>query len=259
MMTVAVLCNPLSVQVMVAVPAATPVTWPVVFTVAVGWLELAQVQLAVTSRVVPSLNVPVAANCWVRPAMIWLLVGVTTSEVRVAEDAVTVSAVEPESPSLAAEMAVVPAATPVARPAVVIEAVLVLELVQVAVLVMFAVDPFAYVPVAVYCCVAPTAMLVDAGVTVMLVRGGLVPPPVPPLFTMTEALPLAPLYVAETAVLPTATPVASPDWLMVATAGEELDQVAEEVTLRVPPPAKVAMAANCWVPPTAMVPDNGVT
>ena len=60
---------------------------------------------------------------------------------------------------------VLPAATPVATPAALIVAVAVVVEVQVTVPVRFCVLLSLYVPVAVYCCVAPLAIDVFPGVT----------------------------------------------------------------------------------------------
>ena len=76
-----------------------------------------------------------------KPAMIWLLVGVTTSEVRVALDAVTASDAEPVMLPFCAIMRVVPELAPVASPPEVIEAVAGEELDQVEEPVMLPVVP----------------------------------------------------------------------------------------------------------------------
>ena len=68
----------------------------------------------------------------------------------------TVSTVLPVMLLSAAEMVVLPVFTPVASPAAVIVATLVLDEAQVTELVIFCVLPSEYVPVAVNCCVAPT-------------------------------------------------------------------------------------------------------
>jgi hypothetical protein len=56
------------VAVMVAVPAATAVARPLLLTVAADVFDELQVTCVVISRLVPSENVPVAANCWTTPA-----------------------------------------------------------------------------------------------------------------------------------------------------------------------------------------------
>src|SRR5271156_4823584 len=70
------------------------------------------------------------------------------------------------NPPDAAVMLVVPAATPVTRPLdPLIVAAAVLDDVHTTPVVNGAVVPLLYVPVAVYCCVSPAAMLAGAGVT----------------------------------------------------------------------------------------------
>jgi hypothetical protein len=49
---------------------------------------------------------------------------------------------------------------------------------------------------------------------------------------------------------PVATPVANPLELTVTTVASAEDQVADEVTFAVVPFAYVAVATNCWVPPS---------
>jgi hypothetical protein len=68
------------VAVMVAVPAATAVARPLLLTVAADVFDELQVTCVVISRVVPSENVPVAANCWTTPAGMLGLAGVTATE-----------------------------------------------------------------------------------------------------------------------------------------------------------------------------------
>jgi len=71
------------VAVMVAVPAATPVAKPLLFTVATEALEEDQVTCGVMATLVPSENVPVAANCWVVPTGMVGFAGVTAIETSV--------------------------------------------------------------------------------------------------------------------------------------------------------------------------------
>ena len=88
--------------------------------VAIEVSELLQVAALVTSWVLLSENVAVAANCWPTPFGTDGLVGVTAIERSTA--AVTVSVAVPVTlPELAA-MVVVPAALPLARPAALIVA-----------------------------------------------------------------------------------------------------------------------------------------
>jgi hypothetical protein len=117
------------VAVMVAVPAATAVTKPVLLTVATDELEELQVTCVVTSRPVPSEYKPEAANCWVTPTGMLGLTGVTDMEDRVAE--VAVRFVLPEIVPEVAVMVAVPAATAVAMPVLLTVATDGLEEVQV--------------------------------------------------------------------------------------------------------------------------------
>jgi hypothetical protein len=105
---------------MVAVPAATAVTRPVVvFTVANAVEEL-QVTRVVISWLVPSEYVPVAINCRVAPAGLLGLGGVTAMEVRVAKS--TVRFVEPKTFPDVATMVRITGAIVEARPLLVIVA-----------------------------------------------------------------------------------------------------------------------------------------
>ena len=75
-----------------------------------------QVTVEVSTWVLPSLNVPVATNCWVNPRAMEGAAGVTASDTRVA--GVTVRMVEPVFPPKAAEMEVVPTPAALALPLV---------------------------------------------------------------------------------------------------------------------------------------------
>jgi hypothetical protein len=74
--------------------------------------------------------------------------------------------------------------------------------------------------------------------------------------TVTLAVPLMPLMVAEIVVVPPATPVTRPA-LTVAAAVEELLQMAVVVTLPVDPSDQVPVATNCCVAPGAMLAVKG--
>ena len=68
----------------VDVPAATPVASPAVLIVATDDVADAQVTWLVRFCVELSENVPVAVNCWVAPAVMLGLAGVTAIDCRVA-------------------------------------------------------------------------------------------------------------------------------------------------------------------------------
>ena len=87
---------PLKVAVMVAVPAALAVAKPLLATVAVVVLDEVQVTCVVIVWVDPSEYVPVAVNCWVVPATLVAVAGITAIEDKVA--AVTVRFVVSDLP-----------------------------------------------------------------------------------------------------------------------------------------------------------------
>jgi hypothetical protein len=151
-------------------PAATPNATPVVVMVAVPVEALSQVTL-VSVWVLPSEKWPVAVKTAVPPTGIVSVAGVTVMVCRFTPVAVTVKSAPVAGLviAVAASLAVmyeVPIATPVASPPeLVIVAAAVVADVQVTVAVMSFVLASLYVPVALYCWVAPTATDAAAGVT----------------------------------------------------------------------------------------------
>jgi hypothetical protein len=137
------------VAAMVEVPTPAPVARPVVLIVAVAVVPEDQVTVDVRFCVVPSLKVPVAVNCCVAPLAIEGFAGVTAIDCNIA--AVTVSKVEPLMDDDVAVIVEVPTPAPVARPAALIVAVVVVPDDQVTVDVRFCVVPSLKVPVAVNC------------------------------------------------------------------------------------------------------------
>ena len=105
--------NP-EVAVMVAGPCAMAVARPLPLTVTEEVLDELQMTWVVISKLVPSEYAPEAANCWVIPAGMLGLAGVTDMEDRVAE--FTVRVIPPDLDPKVARIAVAPAATAVARP-----------------------------------------------------------------------------------------------------------------------------------------------
>jgi hypothetical protein len=233
----------------VVVPAATPVARPVEAIVAAATLLDAQVAVEVRFCVEPSVYVPVAVNGCVSPLATLGLAGVTAMETSAA--AVTVSVVLPLKLPEVAEIVVVPAATPVARPPAAMVAAAVLDDAQVAVEVRFCVEPSVYVPVAVNGCVSPLATLGLAGVTAMETSAG--------VSTVSPVLPVTPPDVAEIVDVPTATVVARPPAAIVAAFTLVDAQVAEAVRSSVEPSVYVPMAVNCCVSPAATTGFAGVT
>jgi hypothetical protein len=137
------------VALIVEVPTPAPVARPAALIVAVVVVPEFQVTVDVKFCVVPSLNVPVAVNCCVAPLAIDGFTGVTAIDCNVA--AVTVSKVEPLIGDDVAVIVEVPRPAPVARPAALIVAVVVVPDDQVTVDVRFCVEPSLNVPVAVNC------------------------------------------------------------------------------------------------------------
>ena len=123
------------VAVIVEVPTPAPVASPAVLIVAVVVVPELHATVLVRFCVVPSLNVPVAVNRWVAPLVIDGFAGVTAIDCNVA--AVTVSTVDPEIDDDVAVIVEVPTPAPLARPAALIVAVMVVPEVQVTLEVRF--------------------------------------------------------------------------------------------------------------------------
>lgn len=141
--------------------------------------------------------------------------------------AVTVAVVLPFTLFIVAEIVVVPAPCPVARPPDEIVATEVFDEFHVTLDVTFAVVLLEYVAVAVNCCVDPIAKLGSEGVTVMAVSEDAT--------TVSVAVPAFPLSVAEIVALPGDFAVARPAVLTVATVVFVEAHVADAVTLPVEP------------------------
>src|SRR5438445_9945236 len=104
---------PSDVAVMVAEPAATPVTSPLPFTVATAVLLLAQVTTRPDNGL-PFASFGVAVSCTVPPCCTLAVGGVTATEAT--GTTLTVIAALPLCPSLVALMVADPAATPRTSP-----------------------------------------------------------------------------------------------------------------------------------------------
>ena len=123
------------VAVIVEVPTPAAVARPDALIVAVVVVPDDHVTVLVRFCVVPSLKVPVAVNCCVAPLVIDGFAGVTAIDCSVA--AVTVSTVEPLMDDDFAVIVEVPTPAPLARPAALIVAVVVVPDDQVTVEVRF--------------------------------------------------------------------------------------------------------------------------
>lgn len=193
----------------------------------------------------PSLNVPMAENCWLVVAAIVASPGMMASEARLA--AFTVAADVPLTEPDAAVIVVVPKFRAVAKPLAVIDATPVFEELHVDVPVMSCVDPSENVPIAVNCCSVPREIEGFTGVTAIEVTLALV--------TVSVAPEEMPDEVAVMAELPAAIARASPGTplaLMLATAAFADAHCAEVVTFCVLPSENVPVATNCSVVPGAI-------
>src|SRR5206468_1171691 len=104
---------PSLVAVIVAEPAATPVTRPVVLTLAIAVLLLAHVTTR-PLKILPAASFVTAASCWVPPTLTLADAGLTVTEAT--GTSVTVIAAVPLLPSLVAVIVADPVATAVTRP-----------------------------------------------------------------------------------------------------------------------------------------------
>src|SRR3989440_383058 len=164
---------PSLVAVIVADPAATPVTSPLPLTVAAAVLLLCHVTVRPASEL-PFASLGVAVSCSVLPAVTVADAGATVTEATGV--CTTVMAEVPLWPSLVAVIMADPATTPVTNPLALTVAAELLLLDQV-------IDrpvrtlPLASLRVAVSCCVWPSFSVADAGarVTVATGTGGWLP------------------------------------------------------------------------------------
>ena len=237
------------VAVIAVVPVPTPVATPAAVIVATVGVPDDQVTLVEIFCVVPSLNIPVATNCWLKPLAREGFAGVTAMVSRIAE--LTVRFVEPTVFPEVAVIVVVPACSALASPAALMVAVVALEEAHVAVVVRFCSVPSLKVPVATNCCVSPAAMVVFAGVSAIDCRVAAV--------TVRFVEPTTFPEVARIVVVPAPTPVRSPELLIVATEVISEAHTALPVRSSIDPSLKIPVAVNCCVVPFGIVVFAGVT
>ena len=197
----------------------------------------------------PSLNVPVAVNCCVPPAVPVTVAGVIASDCRVPVP--TVRVVVPVTPDDDAEMVTDPCFFPCAIPEPRIEAMLGFDDFQLNPARVTPELPSLNVPVAVSLIEVCTEILGFAGLITIATR-----------CAVDTVSPVDPLIVPKAAwmvVLPVATLVTKPWLLTVAAAGFEEVQTTEAETSCVLLSLKVPVAVNGRVAPTAMVELEGVT
>src|SRR5712692_2202845 len=244
--TPAVPLCPSLVAVIVAKPAATPVTKPIPLTVATPALLVAQV-IVRPVRGFPLASFGVAVNCTVCPTWILAVAGLTVTDATGTFVAVTAAA--PVLPSQAAVMIAVPTAMAATSPVPSTVATPALLLVHVTVRPVKT-FPFASFGVAVSCAVCPISILAVAGLTVTEATGT--------LLTVTVAVPLRPSLVAVIVAPPATTPVTSPLPFTVATVPLLLDHMIERPFNGLPFES-LAAAANCTVWPRVTLADAGLT
>ncbi len=207
------------------------------------WLPAAMVQESPLRLVdvLPSLNVPVAVNLTEVPFAILGLLGLMVMETRCAVE--TVKLVEPLTEPQVAVIVLVPVATLVTKPWLLMVTVAGVEELHRAEAVTFCVLLSLKVPVAVNCLFVPTGMFELAGVTAIETRVA--------LLEVRDAVPVTEPEVALMVVVPVPTAVARPEELTVEALGADDDHVTE-VNNWVLPSSKLPTAVNCWVVPTAI-------
>src|SRR6266568_3300026 len=269
------------VAVMVAAPAVTPLTNPLLVTVSTAVLLDAQLTVRPASAL-PLASLGVAVSCTVCPVETDAEAGVTATEAT--GTCTTVMADVPLCASLVAVIVAAPASFPVTSPLALTVAAAVLLDTQVTVRPV-RVLPFASLRVAVSCTVWPSFTLADAGATAteatatcttVMAAVPLCPSEVAVIVvepassavtatvatgtgvTVILAVPLCPSLVAVIVAAPVATAVTSPVEFTLAVAVLLLDQlmVRPESGL---PFASFGVAVSCTVCPTCTLADAGAT
>jgi hypothetical protein len=241
------------VAVIVAEPAATPVTTPLELTVAAAVLLLDHVT-ACPVITLPFWSFTVACSVVVAPATIDADVGAIVTVVTTSGTAVTVMLDVPVFPELVAVIVAEPAATPVTTPLELTVAAAVLPLDHVTVCPVITL-PFWSFTVACSVVVAPATIDADVGASVTVVTtgagGG-------PAVTVISDVPVTPELLAVIVAEPAATPVTMPLELTVAAAVLLFDHVTvcPVITL---PFWSLTVACNGVVAPTATDVDAGET
>src|SRR6266516_3836390 len=234
------------VAVMVAAPAVTPLTNPLLVTVSTAVLLDAQLTVRPASAL-PLASLGVAVSCTVCPVGTDAEAGVTATEAT--GTCTTVMADVPPCASLVAVIVAAPASFPVTSPLALTVAAAVLLDTQVTVRPV-RVLPFASLRVAVSCTVWPSFTLADAGATATEATATCT--------TVMAAVPLCPSEVAVIVVEPASFAVTSPLELTVAAA------VLLEVHVTTRPDSgfpftSLGVAVNCTVLPSSTLADAGVT
>src|SRR5712691_5283823 len=227
---------PSLVAVMVADPTATPLTTPLLETVATAALSLAHVTVRPVS-VLPFASFSVAVSTTVRPTATLAVAGLTVTVAT--GTCTTVIAAPPLCPSLVAVIVAEPATFPVTSPLELTVATAVLELAHVTTRPDNGL-PLASFGVAVSCTVVPSFTEGPAGATVTEATGTTV--------TVTLAVPLWPSLVAVIVAEPATFAVTSPLLETVATDVLLEDHVTVR-PVRMLPFASLSVALSCCVWP----------
>src|SRR3989442_3351673 len=244
--TAAVPLFPSLVAVIVAEPAATPVTNPLPLTVAAAGLLDAQVTTRPVSAA-PLASFGVAVSCTVCPLCRFAVAGLTVTDAT--GTLVTVIAAVALLPSLVAVMVAEPAPAPVTNPLPLTVAAAGLLDAHVTTRPVSA-APLASCGVAVSCTVWPTCRLAVAGLTVTDATGTLV--------TVIAAVALLPSLVAVIVAEPAPAPVTNPLPVTVAAAGL-LDAHVTTRPVSAAPLASFGVAVTCTVWPTCRLAVAGLT
>ena len=232
-----------------AEPSPTPVARPEALTVATDERSVDQATSPVSVRVEPSVNVPAASNCAVRPAAIDAEGGVTAIETKVAGVTVRIACdvIGPEDAMTRA----VPSPTPAARPEAFTVATDERSVVQTTSLVRARVERSVKVPVVSNWVVRPAAIVAEDGATLIETKVGAVTVN----SAKAEIVPLDALTCAVPSISPVARPLTSTD----ATVERSVVQATSPDRVRVEASVKVPIASNWAVSPAAIVAELGVT
>jgi hypothetical protein len=150
------------VALIVALPTPVPVANPPLAIVATAFADELQLTVLVRVCVLPSLYVPVAANCCVVPFAIVVPVGVTDMDTN--SGAVTETLVDPKTVPDVAVILELPNRSPITNPLALTGATAGTEDAHVADAVRSCVLPSLYVPVAASCSVVPSGTAAPPGV-----------------------------------------------------------------------------------------------
>jgi hypothetical protein len=247
------LLTPPELAVITVAPGTAVVARPAMLgalaTVATLATDELQCAIMVTSCVLPSLNEPVAANCWVWPAVSVGLAGVTVIDTKVPLP--TVNVVVPVMPDNDAEMVTDPLFFPRTMPVLRRDAILGFDDFHETPLRFVIVLPSLNLPVACNWIRVPAAIVGLPGVIVIDVSFA--------IETVRSVEPVVAPTIAEMVVEPLARLVASPALLIEATAGAEELQATDAVMSCVLLSLKVPVATNCFDAPIGMLEFAGVT